>query len=57
MKFKVVKVSSFTYKGRDYAEGDVVELSEADANRLTPCDYLKPVPEPKPAKKLEKPKK
>jgi len=50
-KFKVVKVSLFGYRNKDYAPGDIVELSEEEAKRLTPCDYLEPLLEP------EKPKK
>ena len=51
MKFKVKKVFVFGYKGKDYHSGDIVEFSEEDAKRLTPCDYLEPLTE------TEKPKK
>jgi hypothetical protein len=56
-KFKVKKVFVFGYKGKDHHSGDVVELSEEDAKRLTPCDYLEPVSEPEKQSEPEKPKK
>jgi hypothetical protein len=56
-KFKVVKVALFSYKDKTYATGEIVELSEVDAKRLTPCDYLKPIAEPKKPTKQEKAKK
>lgn len=52
MKFKVKKVFVFGYKDKDYHSGDIVELSEEEAKRLTPADFLEPVPE-----QPEKPKK
>ena len=52
MKFKVKKVFVFGYEGKDYHSGDIVELSEEEAKRLTPADFLEPVPE-----QPEKPKK
>jgi len=57
LKFKVVKVSLFGYRNKDYAPGDIVELSEEEAKRLTPCDYLEPLLEPEKPSKPEKPKK
>jgi len=56
-KFKVVKVSLFGYGNKDYATGDIIELSEEEAKRLTPCDYLEPLPEPEKPSEPEKPKK
>jgi hypothetical protein len=56
-KFKVIKVSLFSYKDKTYAPGEIVEISEADVKRLTPCDYLKPVAEPEKPRKPEKTKK
>jgi hypothetical protein len=55
-KFKVVKVALFSYKNKTYATGEIVELSEVDAKRLTPCDHLKPITEPKKQSKQERPK-
>jgi hypothetical protein len=45
-KFKVVKVYLLGYKDKTYAPGEIVEISEADVKRLTPCDYLEPLAEP-----------
>jgi hypothetical protein len=56
-KFKVVKVSLFGYQGKDYRTGDIVELSEEDVKRLTPCDYLEPSPEPEKPNEPKKPEK
>lgn len=56
-KFKVVKVSLFGYQGKDYASGDIIELTEEDIKRLTPCDYLEPIAEPEKPSKPEKTKK
>jgi hypothetical protein len=58
MKFKVVKVQSFRYKDKRYAQGETVELSDGDAKRFVALDFLKPVKkEPKEAEKPEKPRK
>jgi hypothetical protein len=56
-KFKVVKVALFRYKERIYATGETVGLSEVDAKRLIPCDYLKPVTELREQNNREKNKK
>ena len=57
-KFKVVKVHSFRIGGKRYNKGDTIELSEEDAKRLTPTDFLEPVPEePQAQEEPEKPKK
>jgi len=57
-KFKVVKVHSFRVGGKRYNKGDTIELSEEDAKRLTPSDFLEPVPEePQAQEEPEKPKK
>jgi hypothetical protein len=44
-KFKVVKVALFSYRGKTYTQGDIVDIAEEDIKRLTPNDYLKPVKE------------
>jgi hypothetical protein len=46
-KYKVVKVSVFSYKGKTYTLGDTVKLSQEDAKRLTPSDFLEPLEEKK----------
>jgi hypothetical protein len=57
-KFKVVKVHSFRLGGKRYSKGDTIELSEVDAKRLAPSDFLEPVPEePQAQGEPEKPKK
>jgi hypothetical protein len=56
-KFKVVKVALFRHKNKTYVTGEIVELSEVDAKRLTPCDYLQPIAEPEKEGKSEKAKK
>jgi hypothetical protein len=53
MKFKVKKVFVFSYKGKDYHSGDIVDISEEDAKRLTPADFLEPIQ----SKSPEEPKK
>jgi len=57
MKFKVKKVFVFGYKDKDYHSGDIVEFSEEEAKRLTPSDFLEPLPEPEKSSEPEKPKK
>ena len=54
-KFKVVKVHSFRYKDKRYAQGETVELSDEDAKRFARLDFLEPVKEEAP--KEEKPRK
>jgi len=44
-KFKVVKVHSFRIGDKRYSKGEVVELSEEDAERLKGADFLEPVEE------------
>jgi hypothetical protein len=44
-KYKVVKVSVFSYKGKTYNQGDIVDLSQEDVKRLTPSDFLEPTKE------------
>jgi hypothetical protein len=57
-KFKIVKVHSFRIGGKRYNKGDVIELSDVDAKRLAPSDFLEPVPEePQAQEEPEKPKK
>ncbi|MDI6905729.1 MAG: hypothetical protein QMD13_09670 [Candidatus Bathyarchaeia archaeon] len=54
-KFKIVKVHSFRIGDKRYSKGEVVELSEEDAERLTPSDFLEPIQES--AEEPKKPKK
>ena len=54
-KFKVVKVQSFRYKDKRYAQGETVELSDEDAKRFAALDFLEPVKEEAPRE--EKPRK
>jgi hypothetical protein len=56
-KFKVVKVSVFSYKGKTYSQGDIVDINEQDAKRLTPSDHLQLVTKPEKPIKPEKGKK
>ena len=44
-KFKIVKVHSFRIDDKRYSKGEVVELSEEDAERFKGADYLEPVKE------------
>ena len=44
-KFRIVKVHSFRVGGKRYNKGDTIELSDVDAKRLAPSDFLEPVPE------------
>lgn len=44
-KFKIVKVQSFPIGDKRYSKGEVVELSEEDAERFKGADFLKPVEE------------
>jgi hypothetical protein len=57
-KYKVVKVSVFSYKGKTYTQGDIVDLSQEDVERLTPSDFLEPAKEKmslqKPLEKTQK---
>jgi len=45
LKFKIVKVHSFRIGDKRYAKGEVVELSEEDAERFEGADFLEPVEE------------
>lgn len=58
-KFKVVKVHSFRYKDKRYSQGEIVELSDEDANRFAGLDFLDPVKEELKTKQIteEKPEK
>jgi len=47
-RFKIVKVHSFRIGKKRYAKGDVIELSEEDAERFKGADFLQPVKEQKP---------
>lgn len=54
-KFRVVKVHSFRYKDKRYAQGEIVELSDEDAKRFAALDFLEPIKEkPKKPEKLGK---
>jgi hypothetical protein len=55
-KFKVVKVHSFRYKDKRYAQGEIIELSDEDAKRFAELDFLEPIKE-EPRKEPEKPEK
>lgn len=44
-KFKIVKVHSFRIGDKRYAKGEVVELSEEDAERFKRVDFLEPMEE------------
>jgi len=44
-RFKVVKVHSFRIRDKRYAKGEVVELSEEDAERFEGADFLEPIEE------------
>jgi hypothetical protein len=54
-KFRVVKVQSFRYKDKRYAQGEIVELSGEDAKRFAALDFLEPIKQEAP--KEEKPRK
>ena len=57
-KFKIVKVHSFRLGDKRHNKGDTIELSDVDAKRLAPSDFLEPVPEePQAQEEPEKPKK
>jgi hypothetical protein len=55
-KFKVVKVHSFRYKHKRYAQGEIIELSNEDAKRFGKLDFLEPIKE-EPQKEPQKPEK
>ena len=42
-KFKIVKVHSFRIDDKRYSKGEVVELSEEDAERFKGADFLEPI--------------
>jgi len=44
-KFKIVKVDSFRIRDKRYNKGDIVELSEEDAERFKGADFLEPMEE------------
>jgi len=44
-KFKIVKVHSFRIGDKRYSKGEVVELSEEDAERFKGADFLEPIVE------------
>jgi hypothetical protein len=44
-RFKIVKVHSFRIYDKCYIKGDVVELSEEDAERFKGADFLEPIVE------------
>ena len=44
-KFKIVKVHSFRIDDKRYNKGDIIELSEEDAERFKGTDFLEAVEE------------
>ncbi len=44
-KFKIVKVHSFRIGDKRFSKGDVVELSEEDAERFKGADFLELIEE------------
>ena len=44
-KFKIVKVHSFRIGDKRYSKGDIIELSEEDAERFKGTDFLEAVEE------------
>ncbi len=44
-RFKIVKVQSFRIGDKRYSKGEVVELSEEDAERFKGADFLEPIKE------------
>ena len=44
-KFKIVKVHSFRIRDKRYSKGEIVELSEEDAERFKGADFLEPMKE------------
>jgi len=54
-KFKIVKVHSFRIDDKRYSKGEIVELSEEDAERFKGADFLEPIEEkPRPEKTRRK---
>ena len=41
-KFKIVKVHSFRIRDKRYNKGDIIELSEEEAERFKGADFLEP---------------
>ena len=44
-KFKIVKVHSFRIRDKRYSKGEIVELSDEDAERFKGADFLEPMKE------------
>jgi len=54
-KFKIIKVHSFRIGKKRYGKGEIIELSEEDAERFKGADFLDQVKEQrKPEKALRK---
>jgi len=55
-KFKIVKVHSFRIGDKRYAKGEIVDLSEEDAERFKGANFLEPMEKPrsKPEKRIVK---
>jgi hypothetical protein len=56
-KFKIVKVQSFRIGKKRYSKGEIVELSEEDAERFKGADFLEPIVEESKSEKSEKARK
>ena len=44
-KFKIVEVHSFRIGDKRYSKGEIVDLSEEDAERFKGADFLEPIEE------------
>ena len=53
-KFKIVKVHSFRIGDKRYAKGEVLDLSEEDAERFKGADFLEPMKEQRKPEKLRR---
>ena len=53
-KFKIVKVHSFRIRDKRYSKGEIVELSEEDAERFKGADFLEPIVEQRKPEKARK---
>lgn len=53
-KFKIVKVHSFRIGKKRYSKGEIVELSDEDAERFKGADFLEPIVKEPKSEKSEK---
>ena len=44
-KYKIVKVHSFRIRDKRYSKGEIIELSEENAQRFKGADFLEPIEE------------